>query len=92
MPSNLELEINQRLWERDFSRYAADCMRIKNTHGQIVPFILNRYQKQVDAVIERQQREGKPVRVIVLKRRKAGTSTHAEGGDIIAAGLVVRIP
>jgi hypothetical protein len=47
--------------------------------GEIVPFILNPGQLLVVDAVERQLKENRPVRVIVLKSRRQGISTLGEG-------------
>lgn len=60
----------------DFEYWAARCVRIKHkTQGRYVPFVLNRAQRKVLAVMERQRLAGLPIRVIVLKSRQWGCST-----------------
>lgn len=65
----------ERLRE-DFEYWAWRCVRIKHkTEFRYVPFVLNRAQRKVLAVMERQRKAGVPVRVIVLKARQWGCST-----------------
>src|SRR5690242_370660 len=56
----------------------ANC-RIRNIDGEIVPFILNPAQRSLECSVILQERAGMPVRQIVLKARKVGTSTQAMG-------------
>lgn len=47
--------------------------------GEVVPFLLNPGQSAVMDVVERQLRENRPIRVIVLKSRRQGISTLGQG-------------
>ncbi len=85
----------QALANREFTdEQLADLERWKNHHGSFiqenlwvphidggksVPFELNPGQRKVDEAIEAMRAEGLPVRIIVLKSRKQGISTYAEG-------------
>lgn len=61
---------------RDFEYWAEKCVRIKHkTTCLCVPFVLNRAQRKVLEVMERQRKAGRPIRVIVLKSRQWGCST-----------------
>lgn len=65
-----------RRMAEDFEYWAWRCVRIKHKNeGRYVPFVLNRAQRKVLALMERQRRQGWPVRVIVLKSRQWGCST-----------------
>lgn len=93
--TTLSQQVNVKLWERDRELYFRECLRIQDEHGKSVPLELNVHQKTVHAAIQEQRRLGVPVRVIVLKERKAGTSTLGEAelyGEVRfrpADGLVV---
>lgn len=54
-------------------------LKIRDKSAQIIPFKLNRAQNIVMDIIERDIREGKPKRYIVLKARQMGLSTLFEG-------------
>ena len=60
----------------DFEFWCARCVTIcdKKT-GRGVPFVLNRPQRRLLAVMEGQRAAGRPVRVILLKARQWGGST-----------------
>lgn len=60
----------------DFEAWARECVRIidKET-GREVPFVLNAPQRRVLALMERERRCRRPVRVIMLKARQWGGST-----------------
>lgn len=60
----------------DFVYWAERCVRIKDKRsGRMVPFVLNRPQRRVAALMERERRAGRPVRMIMLKARQWGGST-----------------
>ncbi len=59
--------------------YIEGCLKIKTKSGTVVPFRLNDAQRKLYAVAKRQQDEGKPVRIIILKARQLGFSTLTEG-------------
>ena len=58
--------------------YIESCLKIKTKSGTVVPFRLNAAQQKLYAVAKRQQDEGKPVRIIILKARQLGFSTLTE--------------
>lgn len=59
--------------------YIEGCLKIKTKSGTVVPFRLNDAQRKLYAVAKRQQDDGKPVRLIILKARQLGFSTLTEG-------------
>lgn len=60
----------------DFERWCEECVMISDKiTGQPVPFRLNAAQRRLARIMERQRREGKPVRIILLKARQWGGST-----------------
>ncbi len=73
--------ISADLWKRircrhDFEYWAATCAVIRDKiTGQDRPFILNRPQRRVAAMLEKQRRSGQPLRLIMLKARQWGGST-----------------
>lgn len=65
----------QRIQE-DFEYWCARCVIIKDKINCCnVPFVLNRPQRRMLAVMESQRVAGRPVRVILLKARQWGGST-----------------
>lgn len=58
--------------------YIESCLKIRTKSGAVVPFRLNAAQQKLYAVAKRQQDEGKPVRIIILKARQLGFSTLTE--------------
>lgn len=60
----------------DFEYWCYRCIKIHNKMTRrIETFVLNRAQRKMLSVLERQRCEGKPVRVILLKARQWGGST-----------------
>ncbi len=69
-------ELNAMRFRHDFEFWAATCVTIRHKlTGQMVPFVLNRPQRRVLAIIEEQRKAGKPLRLIMLKARQWGGST-----------------
>lgn len=63
-------------YTEDFERWCRDCVTITDKlTGAPVPFVLNAPQRRVAGVLERQRREGRPIRMIMLKARQWGGST-----------------
>lgn len=68
-------------WERlrcrhDFEYWCARCVTIKDKiSGADTPFTLNAPQRRVASLLESDRREGKPLRMIMLKARQWGGST-----------------
>jgi len=62
--------------EEDFEFWCARCAIIKDKMtGRNIPFVPNRPQRRLVAVMEDQRVAGRPVRVILLKARQWGGST-----------------
>jgi len=60
----------------DFEFWCARCVSIRDKMtGRIVPFVLNRPQRRLLAVMEDQRVACRPVRIILLKARQWGGST-----------------
>lgn len=55
--------------------YIEQNLMIQDKAGRLVPLIFNPLQRQLYDEIRRQQQEGRPVRVIILKARQIGFST-----------------
>lgn len=56
--------------------FAAECLKIKDKTGGVVPFLFNRAQRYIHERLERQLKETGKVRAIILKGRKQGASTY----------------
>lgn len=52
--------------------------RIKDATNHIVPFVLNDQQRVMEAEVLKAERDGRPIRLWVLKVRQIGASTYAE--------------
>lgn len=60
----------------DFEYWAASCVTIRHkTTGRRVPFVLNAPQRRVASLLEDDRRDGRPLRLIMLKARQWGGST-----------------
>lgn len=65
--------------------YAEKCLKIQNKEGMLVPLIATKGQKKLQAVIDRQRSEGRPVRIKMPKTRRFGGSTWTQSvfyGDV----------
>lgn len=74
-----KLEVARLRLEYDDIFYAEKCLQIVNQDAQKVPLVLKQAQRRLVYKKWRQEREGKPVRIIVLKARKEGISTMVQG-------------
>lgn len=61
--------------QEDFPYFCENFIKIKNKRAEIVPFILHKYQHRLWELMQKQIRNGQPVRIIVLKSRQLGFST-----------------
>jgi hypothetical protein len=65
--------------KHDHEFWAASCAKIQDKEAKkIIPFILNRPQRKLQAVIEQQREAGNPVRIILCKARQWGGSTNVQ--------------
>lgn len=71
-------DIRHRL-ATDFEYYAENCLKIATKGSGLQPFVLNKPQKHLLNVIERQMEEKGYVRIILLKPRQTGMSTFTGG-------------
>ena len=63
----------------DFSFYAKSALKIRTKEGKVAPLKLNPAQQILQTAVDKQiAAEGK-VRVIILKARQQGLSTHVGG-------------
>lgn len=75
-PVDLDAPIDVARCREDFAYWAARAVKIRHKlSGRIVPFILNRAQREVIEILESKRRSGQPIRVIILKSRQWGAST-----------------
>ena len=63
---------------RDERAYMRRCLKIKTKDAQIAPLVLNDAQTRLLDAMDGQERQGKPIRVIILKARQMGFSTVTE--------------
>ena len=59
-------------------KYIEKYVKIRDKSGSIIDFKLNEPQMKLYDIIKQKKKEGKPVRVIILKARQMGFSTLAE--------------
>ena len=59
-------------------KYIEEFIKIRDKSGKIIDFRLNMPQQRLYDIIKRQRKEGKPVRIIILKARQMGFSTLTE--------------
>lgn len=76
MTSVEEAQLASKLRE-DFPTFCK-LLRIKTKDGNVVPFELNKAQKKLWEDIKQLMREGKPVRIVILKARQLGMSTFVQ--------------
>jgi hypothetical protein len=62
----------------DFEAFCFAYLRIKTKTGDIVPLKLNKAQRKLAQTVFEQIKNGKPVRIIILKARQMGFSTTTE--------------
>lgn len=66
--------VAQRCWV-DFEFFSKTCLKIVDKEGNLKPFILNKAQLKLHERLEKQLKEKKKVRAIILKGRQMGCST-----------------
>lgn len=77
--TKLAQEFVERL-RNDFALYARTCLTIVTEESEEPqPFIFNEFQKLLHKKVVEVERQGKPVRVIVVKPRRVGCSTYIQG-------------
>lgn len=62
----------------DFPFYARAVLKV-NDRGKLVPFVLRPAQHDLWAILAKQRHEGRPMGAVILKARKLGFSTFAQG-------------
>lgn len=60
----------------DEEAYCANCMKVLDKNGNLVPFMLNKAQKFIQQALEKQLAEKGYVRALILKGRQQGCSTY----------------
>jgi hypothetical protein len=66
----------------DYSAWAAECYRIRDKHGQIIPLNLNPAQRLVDAAEREEMARHGQARLYVLKGRQGGVSTDQQARNL----------
>lgn len=59
-------------------KYIEEYLKIKDKNSNIIPFVLNEPQQELYDIIKELKKQGKPVRIIILKARQMGFSTLTE--------------
>lgn len=59
-------------------KYIEEFVKIRDKNGNIIPFILNEPQQRLYDIVKKQNQQGKPIRIIILKARQMGFSTLTE--------------
>src|SRR5690242_2391437 len=78
------LEVRRRLYE-DFPYYAENALKIRTKpdpvtgKSDILPFVLNEAQRRLQEMVDRQLATRGYVRIVILKGRQMGLSTHVGG-------------
>lgn len=70
-----EKRIRRKLRD-NFEHYALKCLKIRSKSGKVEPLVLNRAQKHIHALLEKQRGETGKVRAICLKGRQQGCSSY----------------
>ena len=71
-----ELQDHFSRWSVSLRDYAQDLLVVQTIDGQIKPFIFNNVQAALDEIISDIRQNGRLVRVIIDKLRRAGCSTY----------------
>lgn len=66
-------------YRQNYPLMARDCLKIRDRHGNLTPFLFNPIQRLMHEQAELQKRETGQVRAICLKYRRAGASTYILG-------------
>ena len=64
---------------RDDNKFFSEkLLKVETKDGQLVSFKYNSPQEKIQAVVDKLEAEGKPVRIIILKARQMGISTWVQ--------------
>ena len=78
-PQELERTVRAaRLMRDDMALYARSCLKVKGKDAALVPFDLNRAQRELHRRLEEQRSDGGKVRALILKGRQQGISTYLQ--------------
>ena len=72
------LQVRKKLFT-DFSYYSKNSLKIRTKSGEVKPLVLNAAQQILQNGIEKQIRAEGKVRIVILKARQQGISTHVGG-------------
>lgn len=72
------LDLREKL-RSDFPFFSENTLKIRTKDGELKPFVLNRAQRRLWALIQRQKTTTGMVRIIILKGRQMGLSTAVAG-------------
>ena len=72
------LAVRKKLYE-DFPFYAEHALKIRTKKGTIEPFVLNNAQHILQEAVNRSLEQTGRIRIIILKARQQGLSTHVGG-------------
>lgn len=75
----MKLNLQKCIGPENFPYYASKLLKIKDINAQLIPLTLNSPQARLHTVLENLRAVNKLQRVIVLKARREGISTYAEG-------------
>ena len=64
---------------RDFPFYAEHLLKVLSKGGGISPFVLNRAQRHIHELLEKQYKKIGRIRALVCKARQMGCSTYVAG-------------
>jgi hypothetical protein len=70
--------MNKKINLLDPKIYIPNFLYIRNKNAELVKFKPNKPQKRLRDTIERLRKQGKPVRIVILKARQMGFSTYTE--------------
>ncbi len=73
-----EIEARLELW-RDFEKYSKYALKIQTEDGKLVPFEFNEIQKVLRDIFKDIRKNGRLIRVVILKARREGVSTFTTG-------------
>jgi hypothetical protein len=75
----IDLHTQLEVWSTNYRQYAEDLLMVQTTEGGLIPFKFNNVQIALDEIITDIRVQGRLVRVIVDKLRRAGCSTYFDG-------------
>ena len=77
----MTLDVNTKLreWASDPRAYCRDLLKVQSVEGGLVPLKLNEVQELFFSILDDIKKNGRLVRVVVLKARRQGLSTATAG-------------